>query len=138
MDVIDQSIAESFSVVITTRALVSLAMMMSVGVSTDTSAASSGLISFSDIARLGTFRLPGGDANYARGVIEVNSANQSFYMVGHKHRNEVAEYGIPDIVSSSTNLNTLATATLLQGYQNVMQRTVGRSMKSLKKSVGSS
>lgn len=54
-------------------------------------------------------------------------------MVGHEHRNEVVEYGIPDIVSSSTNLNTLATATLLQGYQNVMQRTVGRSSEIIEK-----
>jgi len=44
------------------------------------------LIGFSNVKRLGAFRLPGGDANYARGVIEINPANNSFYLAGHEHR----------------------------------------------------
>lgn len=85
-------------------------------------ALTTGLLSFSNVKRLGAFRLPDGDTWYARGVIEINPANNSFYLAGHEHRNHIAEFSIPNRISSSSNLNDLATAKLLQDFQGVMQR----------------
>ena len=94
----------------------------------------SGLLSFANIKRLGAFRLPNiENTNYARGVIEINPDNNSFYMVGHDQRNLIAEFSIPSTLSNSTNLNDLATAKLMQGFQNVMQRAAGGNTEVIEK-----
>lgn len=91
------------------------------------------LISFSQLKRLGAFRVPNDDSNYARGVIEINPVNHSFYLVGHEHRNHVAEFGLPATLSSSVNLNTLSTAIQTQDYQNIMQHASGGNSELIEK-----
>lgn len=104
------------------RILISLFILFSAAADSTSLPLTSELISFANIKRLGAFRLPDGDANYARGVIEINPENNSFYLVGHQHRNNVAEFRVPDLISNNINISNLATATLLQDFQNIMQR----------------
>ena len=93
---------------------------------------SPGLVQPSDLAYLGAFRLPGGDdapPTFAYGGQAMTYRPDgdsgggdeypgSLFITGHDTVNYVAEISIPAPVSS-TNLNALNTATMLQGFSDV-------------------
>ncbi len=73
------------------------------------------LISFEDFTYKGGFRISGGtfgdrsdtntNANYSRGIMTFNPKNNSLFLVGHTHGNEIAEFKIPEVVNSTNILD---------------------------------
>ena len=62
------------------------------------------LFQISDMQYIGAFRLPAStfgnsDLNYSQGPIEYNSVNHSLFIVGHDHRQAIAEFSIPVLVN---------------------------------------
>lgn len=86
------------------------------------------LLQPSDFTYLGAFRVPksdlGGPQNqglsYGGSVIAYNPINNSLYIVGHDHNQQVAEIGIPHIVNSS-DINKLESATVLQKLVDITE-----------------
>jgi hypothetical protein len=83
---------------------------------------------------LGAFRVPGGqfgcpDDNkcsfhFGGGPIVFNPANNSLYIAGHTHNQWIAEINIPAIISS-TDLNSLNTATIRQKFADLANGRIG-------------
>jgi hypothetical protein len=81
------------------------------------------LLQQSDLKYQGAFRLPAGTSNqttfaYGGSGLTYNPANNSLFMLGHVWFLRSAEVNIPAVINS-TNLNALATATLLQPFADV-------------------
>ncbi len=60
----------------------------------------------SDIQYEGAFRLPAttygtSSLNYSEGPIEYNGTNNSLFIVGHAHHQNIAEFSIPGLVKST-------------------------------------
>jgi hypothetical protein len=86
-----------------------------------------GLLHQSDLQYVGAFKLPSGtfgasSFSYGGTALAFNPANNSLFLVGHDHQQAVAEVRIPTSVVNSSNLNNLATATVLQPFVNVLSR----------------
>jgi hypothetical protein len=86
------------------------------------------LLRQSDLVYQGAFRLPQGDFgspqysgfNYGGTALGYNPARNSLYIVGHDWYQLSAEVSIPQIINS-TNLNSLATATVLQPFSDSLE-----------------
>jgi hypothetical protein len=87
-----------------------------------------------DLSYLGAFRVPHGDIGastfaYGGTAPAYNPTNHSLFLVGHDHDQAVAEISIPQIVNSA-NINDLATASVLQPFQNIESRVQMHSLNS--------
>src|SRR5262249_20902918 len=81
------------------------------------------LLHFQTVQRIGAFRVPNtDDTNYSEGVIAYNAANNSIFLTGHAQREYVAEINIPATLSTSSSLSDLPTATLRQGFSDLIAR----------------
>ena len=73
----------------------------------------------------GAFRLPAAEfgsssLNYSEGPFDYNAANNSVFIVGHAHHQQIAEFRVPAIVNS-TNLSSLnISGNPLQTFVNVI------------------
>ncbi len=72
------------------------------------------LLQISDIKYEGAFRLPAAtygssSLNYSEGPIEYNGYNNSIFIAGHAHHQNIAEFAVPGIVKSN-NLTDLPMA----------------------------
>jgi hypothetical protein len=86
-----------------------------------------GLVHQADLQYVGAFKLPAGNIGtstfeYGGTALAFNPANNSLFMVGHDHHQAVAEVAIPTSIVNSSNVNSLATATVLQPFVNVLSR----------------
>jgi len=89
------------------------------------------LLQKSDLQYQGAFRLPAGTFGgssfaYGGSVLAHNPANNSLYIVGHDHQQQVAEISIPTIVNDSTNRGALKTATVLQPFTEATEGKMGK------------
>ncbi|MCF6348779.1 MAG: T9SS type A sorting domain-containing protein [Flavobacteriaceae bacterium] len=85
------------------------------------------LIQIEDLEYQGAFIIPGGDngesrADYAAGAIEYNPANHSIFFAGYSLHGAIAELAIPTLVNS-TDVSALNSATFLQNFSKVLDRT---------------
>ena len=85
----------------------------------------------SDLSYLGAFRVPAtshGSSSFHYGgtAIAFNPANQSLFIVGHDHQQDVAEIKIPTNIVNSSNANSLATATVLQAFTDATEGKLGQ------------
>ncbi|MDB6088783.1 MAG: hypothetical protein JWN85_1567 [Gammaproteobacteria bacterium] len=83
------------------------------------------LLQQSNLAYQGAFRVPQGSSDtttfdYGGTALTYNPGNKSLYMVGHDWYQLSAEISIPSIVNS-TNISSLATATILQTFADSTQ-----------------
>jgi hypothetical protein len=80
------------------------------------------LVYQSNFQYLGGFRVPSSDPigasqfNYAGDGLAFNPANNSLFIGGNVHDDSVAEIAIPSSIVNSSNLNNLATASVLQPF----------------------
>lgn len=86
---------------------------------------SASLLQRSDITYLGAFRTPQGifgesEFAYSKGALEYNPDNNSLFAVGHDTQNGIAEISIPSLVSDTSNLSNLNTASILQNFRRVL------------------
>lgn len=87
------------------------------------------LINKTNLQYVGAFRVPNYSDNvdefsYGGTAIAFNPANNSLFMVGHYQ--SVTEISIPSTIANSSNLNTLATATMLQPWVQLLPRLSNR------------
>ncbi len=85
------------------------------------------LIEIGDLEYQGAFRIPVGDqgesrADYASGQIEYNPVNNSLFFAGYNLDGAIAEISIPTLVNS-IDVNALNSATYLQDFYRVLDRT---------------
>lgn len=83
------------------------------------------LIQKSNLVYVGAFRVPQGTSdqttfNYGGTALAYNPANNSLFMTGHDQQQLSAEIKIPTLVNS-TNINNLATATIIQSFRDVTE-----------------
>ncbi len=88
------------------------------------------LIQKANLVYQGAFRVPKGTSDastfdYGGTALGYNPGNKSLYITGHDHVQLSAEVGIPAVVNS-TNLNDLATATLLQSHRDATEGKLGK------------
>jgi hypothetical protein len=79
------------------------------------------LLHQADLQYVGAFRVPnyydsGGEMSYSAGAVAFNSANNSLFIVGTN--GAISEVAIPGSIVNSSNLGSLATATVLQNWTN--------------------
>jgi hypothetical protein len=86
------------------------------------------LVYQSNLQYLGGFRIPQESSstsngyNYAGKGLAFNPANNSLFIAGYGINNTVGEISIPSSIVNSTNLNNLATASVLQPLVQVLNR----------------
>ena len=98
--------------------------------STGTLASTEPLLYQSNLQYVGAFQVPDGQFGpdqystfeYGGSCIAFNPANNSLFMVGHPDGQEIAEISIPSSIVNSSNINSLATATVLQPFSSVLPR----------------
>ncbi len=105
-----------------------------------TDATSLPLIQIGQLEYQGAFRIPDGtfgesNANYAVGTATYNPINNSLFFVGHNWDNAIAEISIPPIVNS-TDISALNTASFLQNFSKVLNRTPDNNPQGLDKITG--
>jgi hypothetical protein len=88
------------------------------------------LIQKANLVYQGAFRVPQGQSDtatfeYGGTALGYNPGNNSLYLTGHDHVQFSAEVNIPTIVNS-TNLNDLATATILQPHKDATEGRLGQ------------
>jgi hypothetical protein len=87
------------------------------------------LLRQSDLVHQGAFRVPKGSDkqtfDYGGTALAYNARNNSLYLVGHDWYQLSAEISIPSIVAS-TNINDLATATMLQPFTDATEGKLGQ------------
>jgi len=59
-------------------------------------------------------------ANSSTGTIVYNRTNQSLFIAGHQRYGKIAEFSIPDLVNTKTDVSALKQATLLQDFRAVL------------------
>jgi len=64
--------------------------------------------------------IPRGSANSSTGSIAYNPANQSLFITGHNRYGKIAEFSIPELVNTKTDVSALNQATLLQDFRAVL------------------
>lgn len=90
----------------------------------------------SDIMYEGAFRLPAStfgtsSLNYSQGPIEYNRDNNSIFIVGHAHHQQIAEFQVPGL-SKDSNLGNLPIAGApLQSFTTILDRTTNGNPQSL-------
>ena len=87
-------------------------------------------LSLADFQYAGAFRLPASpfgvsELNYSQGPIEYNPANNSLFIVGHAHQQALAEFGIPNLVQSTTLSQLTMADNPLQNFSTVLNRVSG-------------
>jgi hypothetical protein len=85
------------------------------------------LVNKDDFEHLGAFRLPGptfGKETFAYGgtALAFNPLNDSLFLVGHDHHQQIAEISIPKTMSKSTQVADLPVAAMLQPFKSVLGR----------------
>lgn len=89
------------------------------------------LLHQSNLQYIGAFRVPAvsdplgsGDYTFSYGgtALAFNPANHSLFIVGMPYEQAISEISIPQSIINSTNLNNLATATVLQGPVEVLPK----------------
>ena len=85
------------------------------------------LASISNFEYKGAFRIPNttygvSSANYSEGVIAYNSTNKSIFLVGHEQEDAFAEFNIPVLGLSTTDISSLPNATNVQPFVNFFNR----------------
>lgn len=94
------------------------------------------LLKISNFQYEGAFRLPAStfgssNLNYSQGPIEFNADRNSLFIVGHTHNQEIAEFQIPPLVSS-TSLSALNMADApLQSFSPLLERVAGGNLQQL-------
>ncbi len=94
------------------------------------------LLHLSDIDYQGAFRLPASSygsssLNYSEGPLEYNSINNSIFIAGHAHHQNIAEFGVPKI-TKSTELEQLQMASApLQEFSPILDRATGGNPQSI-------
>ena len=81
----------------------------------------------SNLQYVGAFRVPYGATagwdresfSYNNEGVAFNPANNSLFLAGFGWSDNIGEIGIPSSIVNSTNINNLATASLLQAPNNV-------------------
>jgi hypothetical protein len=81
------------------------------------------LLHQSNLQYLGAFRVPNyydstDEMSFSQGILAFNPANNSLFIAGHY--TSLAEIGIPQPIVNSTNLDDLSTASILQGWTDVL------------------
>jgi hypothetical protein len=85
------------------------------------------LLHAQDLQYVGAFRVPSGNIgsstfSYGGTALAYNAANNSLFLVGHTHQQQIAEISIPTQIVSSSNIGSLTRATLLQSFSDVRSR----------------
>lgn len=97
------------------------------------------LIQIGQLEYQGAFRIPDGtgqsNANYAAGTTTYNPINNSLFFVGHDQDHAIAEISIPAIVNSMDLLD-LNTASYLQNFSRVLNRTPDNNPQGLDRITG--
>ncbi len=94
------------------------------------------LLHLSDMEYKGAFRLPastygGSSLNYSEGPLEYNSVNNSIFIAGHAHHQNIAEFRVPKIIKSKV-LNKLHMASApIQEFISVLDRATSGNPQSL-------
>lgn len=88
------------------------------------------LITLADFQVEGAFRLPASDfgassMNYSQGPIEYDAADHSIYIVGHAHQQAIAEFGVPNLVNSTTLADLEIAAAPTQDFVQLLDATTG-------------
>ena len=83
------------------------------------------LLQIDDLEYQGAFAIPSAEpldmsANSSSGTIAYNRANNSLFIAGHHRYGKIAEFSIPDLVNTKTDLSALNQATLLQNFSPVV------------------
>lgn len=94
------------------------------------------LLRLSQIQYEGAFRLPAAtfgssSLNYSQGPIEYNSVNNSIFIIGHAHHQNVAEFVIPGLVKSTEIAKLPMAGAPLQSFTAVLDRATGGNPQSL-------
>ena len=94
------------------------------------------LLRLSQIEYKGAFRLPAGtygssSLNYSQGPLEYNPANNSIFIVGHAHHQNIAEFAIPGLVKSTEIAMLPMAGAPLQSFTLVLDRATGGNPQSL-------
>lgn len=85
------------------------------------------LISIDHFTYVGAFRVPASTGSpvssmsFTLGRIAYNPDRHSVFMTGHDHHQAIVEFAVPEIVSS-TNVNELNMATVLQNFSTVLDK----------------
>ncbi len=108
-----------------TSALVALAMTIALNGPLLAATTPAPLVQKAELVYQGAFRVPQGASdtttfNYGGTSLAVNPANNSLFMVGHVWNQLSAEIKIPSIVNT-TNINSLATATIVQSFKDATE-----------------
>jgi hypothetical protein len=106
-------------------ALVALAMTIALNDPLLAATTTAPLVQKADLVYQGAFRVPQGTNdkdtfNYGGTSLAFNPANNSLFMVGHVWNQLSAEIKIPSIVNT-TNINSLATATIVQSFKDATE-----------------
>ncbi|MCI0682533.1 MAG: hypothetical protein L0Y71_10550 [Gemmataceae bacterium] len=85
------------------------------------------LLKKDDFEYLGAFRLPGPDSGkqtfaYGGTALAFNPLNESLFLVGHDHHQEVAEVSIPKTLTKSERVADLPEAAILQPLKGILGR----------------
>ncbi len=87
------------------------------------------LLRLSQIEYEGAFRLPAAtygtsSLNYSQGPIEYNPTNNSIFIVGHAHHQNIAEFAIPGIGKSTKIASLPMAGAPLQEFTQILDRAV--------------
>jgi hypothetical protein len=85
------------------------------------------LASISNFEYNGAFRIPNtsygaSSANYSEGVIAYNPTNRSIFLVGHEQDDAFAEFTIPELGFSTTDISSLPNAENIQPFVQFFDR----------------
>ena len=77
-----------------------------------------------DLKYAGAFRVPAAGIDYGGNALAYNPANHSLIIAGHVVQNQTLEISIPTRISSSTNINDLSLATVIQTPKDATNGTL--------------
>lgn len=93
----------------------------------DTASQEPQLIDMSALEYVGGFRVPSNEfgessMNFSQGPIFYDPQNQSVFLVGHSHHQAIAEFGVPEIIDSTTVTDLKMADEPVQPFSRVLGR----------------
>ena len=77
-----------------------------------------------DLKYVGAFRVPPAGIDYGGNALAYNPANNSLFIAGNNVQSNTLEISIPTRISSSTNINDLSLATVIQTPKDATNGTL--------------
>jgi hypothetical protein len=95
-----------------------------------------GLVQIADFEFVGAFRVPAdmfgiSEMNFSQGPLEVDPENGSILIVGHVYQQAIAEFTMPELVSSSVLSDLNMAAAPVQTFASVIDRAAGSNPQAL-------